>query len=267
MNALKARLLAGEYVTAAWAELGNADIAEILVRHGWDVIVIDGEHGTGDLEDWIAVARAVEAAGGTPLLRVPDGSDTTLKKALDRGFRSIIVPMVNSAEQAQAIARSCLYPPRGARGYAAPILRCSDWGSRAGYARDESHEELLLFVQCEHPDSVADLARIAAVPGIDGIFLGPNDLASMMGHLERMDAADPQAAFAKVEAAGAEAGTILATVTGGGRGWADLKARGFRLVVGPNDVSLLVAGACGALSDRDADLGDNAPMKAVPQKY
>lgn len=254
MNDLKARLAAGELVTAAWAELGHPDVAEIMVRHGWRTVVIDGEHGLGDLETWVAVARAVEAAGGEVVLRVPDGSDTTLKRVLDRGFRSLVVPMVNSAAQARAIARSCRYPMRGARGYAAPIVRASGFGARPAYARDEAHDDLLLFVQCEHPDSLSSLAEIAAVPGIDGIFLGPNDLAAAMGHLEDLEQPDVQTALARVEAAAAEAGVVLATVTGGGRGWRDLRARGFRLVVGPNDVSLLVEGAGTAALSRDADL-------------
>lgn len=240
MNTLKARLLNGDFVPAAWAELGNADIAEILVHHGWKTIVVDGEHGVGDLETWVAVARAVEAAGGEVLLRVPDGSDTTLKKVLDRGFRSIIVPMVNSAAQAEAIASSCRYPPRGTRGYAAPILRASDYGARPDYARETSHDELLLFVQCETPAAVKALPEIAAVPGIDGIFLGPNDLSAMMGHLERMDDPEVQATLAEVDKAASATGTLMATVTGGGRGWADLRRLGYRLVAGVNEVSLLV---------------------------
>lgn len=254
MNPLKTRLTSGEFVTAAWAELGHPDVAEILVRHGWTTVVIDGEHGLGDLEDWVTIARAIEAAGGEVILRVPDGSDTVLKRVLDRGFKSIIVPMVNSADHARAIARSCRYPSRGGRGYAAPIVRASHFGTRPGYARDEAHEELLLLVQCEHPDAVAALPEIAAVDGIDGIFLGPNDLSATMGHLERMEDPEPQAAFAEVEQAVKASGKLFATVTGGGRGWADLRDRGLNLVVGVNDVSLLIESTRAALAARDADL-------------
>ncbi len=254
MNPLKSRLAAGEFVTAAWAELGNPDAAEILVRHGWSVIVIDGEHGTGGLEDWVATARAVEAAGGEAVLRVPDGSDTMLKRVLDRGFRSLIVPMVNTAEQAGAIAASCRYPPLGRRGYAAPIVRASGFGARPAYARDEAHDDLLLMVQCEHADAVDNFAAIAAVPGIDMIFVGPNDLAGSVGKLERLTDAEPQALLARIEAAAAASGTPLGTIVGAGRGWNDLKRLGYRLAVGPNDISLLIAGAAAAARDRDEGL-------------
>jgi 4-hydroxy-2-oxoheptanedioate aldolase len=259
MNTLKSRLRAGEFITAAWAELGSPDIAEMLVRHGWPVVVIDGEHGIGDLETWVALSRAIEAAGGTVMLRVPDGSDTTLKKVLDRGFRSLVVPMVNSAEQARAIAASCRYAVRGTggtgRGYAAPIVRGSDFGTRPDYAVRSANEDLLLFVQCETPESVAALPDICAVEGVDGIFLGPNDLAAAMGHIEEMEHAAPQAAFAEVEAAVRKAGKLLATVPGGGRDWAGLKARGFHLVAGVNDVSMVMGAARAAAAERDANLG------------
>lgn len=258
MNPLKTRLLKGTFVTAAWAELGNADVAEIMVRHGWPTVLIDGEHGVGDLETWVAVARAVEAAGGEVILRVPDGNDTTLKRVLDRGFRSLVVPMVNSAEQAESIARFCRYPLRGqggvGRGYAAPIVRGSDFGTRADYAVRSAAEDLLLFVQCETPQSVAALSGICAVEGIDGIFLGPNDLAATLGHTEQMDHAVPQAAYAEVEAKVAAAGKLLATVPGGGRSWADLKAKGFHLVAGVNDVSFVIGAAQAAAQARDAEL-------------
>lgn len=254
MNRLKARIAAGEHVTAAWAELGSPDNAEILVRHGWPVIVIDGEHGIGSLEDWVAIARAVEAAGGEPVLRVPDGSDTVLKRVLDRGFRSLIVPQVNTAAQAAAIAASCRYPGMGRRGYAAPIVRASGFGQRPGYARHEANDEVFVMVQCEHVEAVDNLAAIAAVPGIDLIFVGPNDLAGSIDRLERMLEPEPQALLARIEAGAKAAGKPLGTITGAGRGWADLKRLGYSFVIGPNDVSLLCAGARAAAAERDGAL-------------
>ncbi|EBA06904.1 HpcH/HpaI aldolase family protein [Sagittula stellata] len=272
MNALKSRLLDGEFITAAWAELGCPDIAEILVRHGWPVVLIDGEHGIGDLETWVSVARAVEAAGGEVILRVPDGTDTVLKKVLDRGFRSLVVPMVNTVEQARQIARSCHYPVRGTggigRGYAAPIVRGSDYGTRPDYALRTANEDVLVFVQCETPESVSAIAEIAGVDGIDGVFLGPNDLAATLGHIEDMDHATPQAAYAEVEAKVLGAGKLLATVPGGGRNFAILRQKGFGLVAGVNEVSLLVDGIRAAAAARDAELGlDVAGIAAAPGRY
>lgn len=250
MNPLKQRLRAGEVLKAAWVELANPDVAEIMVRHGWDVIVIDGEHGSGTLEDWVATARAVEAAGGEVVLRVPEGSDALLKRVLDRGFRSIIVPMVNSAEDAARIAGACRYPGLGRRGYAAPIVRASRFGATPDYARAAAAEELLLIVQCEHVDAVEGIEAMLRVDGVDMIFIGPNDLAGSMDLLERLEEGALWDAFRRVEAATRAAGGMLGTITGPGRGWVELTGLGYQLIIGPNDVSLLIAGARAAAQAR-----------------
>ena len=267
MTTLKHRLKSGEFIAAAWVELGNADIAEALVRNGWPVIVIDGEHGVGDIEDWVGVARAVEAAGGEVVLRVPVGDETLLKRVLDRGFRSILVPQVNTAEAAHAIAGFCRYPPIGRRGYAAPIVRASAYGARPGYALTESHEELLLMVQCEHAESVENLAAITAVEGIDMIFVGPNDLAGSIAHLERLSEPEPQALLKRIESFAAANGTQLGTIVGAGRDWTELRDLGYRFVIGPNDVSLIVQGALRAAADRDSALGGVVAGAAPARTY
>lgn len=263
MNRLKQRLLSGETVTAAWSEMGSPDNAEAMASNGWPVIVIDGEHGIGDLETWVAIARAVEAAGGEVVLRVPEATEALLKRVLDRGFRSIMVPQVNTAEHAAAIASWCRYPPVGRRGYAAPIVRASRHGAVADYAR-RAHEELLLLVQIEHHEAVANLAAISAVPGVDMLFVGPNDLSASIDRLETMEAEETQAMLKHVEAEASRLGAMLGTVTGGGRTIGDLARLGYRLIVAPNDVSLLVAGARAAAAERDAMLaevfGEKAPQ-------
>lgn len=250
MNPLKRRLRAGEVLKAAWVELASPDVAEILVRHGWDVIVIDGEHGIGTLEDWVATARAVEAAGGEVILRVPEGSDALLKRVLDRGFRSLIVPMVNTAEDAARIAASCRYPGQGRRGYAAPVVRASRYGATPDYATRAAAEELLLAVQCEHVDAVAGIEALARVEGVDMIFIGPNDLAGSMDLLERLEAPQLLDACRRVEAATLAAGRMLGTITGPGRDWGTLSGLGYQLIVGPNDIALLIAGARAAAQAR-----------------
>ena len=157
---------------------------------------------------------------GAPLLvailRVPEGSDALLKRVLDRGFRSIIVPMVNSAQEAARIAAACRYPPLGRRGYAAPVVRGSGFGSVPGYALHAAAEELLLIVQCEHADAVAGIEALAAVDGVDMVFIGPNDLAGSMGLLEQLEAPALHAAFQRVEQAVAASGKMLGTITGPG---------------------------------------------------
>lgn len=253
MNRLKQRLLSGETVTAAWSEMGSPDNAEAMARNGWPVIVIDGEHGIGDLETWVAIARAVQSAGGDVVLRVPEASEALLKRVLDRGFDSIMVPQVNTAAQAAAIASWCRYPPLGRRGYAAPIVRASRYGDAADYAR-AAHEELLLMVQIEHHEAVDNLAAIGAVPGVDMLFVGPNDLSASIDRLEAMESAETQTMLARIETEAAGLSAMLGTVTGGGRGIADLARLGYRLIVAQNDVSLLVGAARAAAAERDREL-------------
>jgi len=253
-NRLKARLAAGETVCAAWLEFGAPEVAEALVHAGWDVIVIDCEHGSAGLEDGLKLIRAVEAAGGDAVVRVPDGQEATLKRALDRGARSLMVPMVNSPALAASVAGFCRYPPLGRRGYAAPIVRASDYGVRADYAA-VAHEELLLMVQIEHIDAVRDFDAIMAVPGVDMAFVGPNDLAGSIDLLERMEAPASLAALAEIERKATASGAQLGTIIGAGRGYADLRGLGYRFIVGPNDLSLLMGAARAAAAARDGELG------------
>ncbi|SEB61802.1 HpcH/HpaI aldolase family protein [Nitratireductor aquibiodomus] len=259
-NLLKQRLMAGETIAATWINTGSPEACDIVVNAGWDVVVIDCEHGAAPLEDGLSLIRVVQAAGGQAVLRVPDSSDTTLKRALDRGAQSIIVPMVNSVAQAKAIARSCLYPPRGARGYAAPIVRGSLYGRKADYAQ-KAHEDLLVMVQCEHVDAVAHLKDIAAVDGIDMAFVGPNDLSGSIGLLEQLEHPELKKLKQQIEQTAREANLRLGTITGGGRSYAELREAGYRFIVGPSDVGLLFSAARQAHQEMLAELSPGA--KAV----
>ncbi|SIS82441.1 HpcH/HpaI aldolase family protein [Phaeovulum vinaykumarii] len=254
MTPLKTRVLAGEMVPAAWCDFGSADVAEAMVHNGWPVQVIDGEHGIGDLERWVGIARAIEAAGGTPILRVPEGAPALLKRVLDRGFRSIIVPMVNTAEQARQIVEACLYPGQGgARGFGAPLARAAGFGARTDYVT-EAGDELLLILQCETVEAVENLAQICAVPGVGMIFIGPNDLSGSMGMLGQLAAPEFHAMLARIEATCAAAGMPLGTITGPGRGYSVLRDKGYRLAVAEADVVLLARAAAAAAQARDAEL-------------
>ncbi|WP_353472429.1 aldolase/citrate lyase family protein [Salipiger sp. H15] len=264
-NKLKARLKAGETVTAAWFELGSPEVAELLVYSGWDVLVIDCEHGSAGLEAGLNLLRAVEGAGGEAVIRVPDASEATLKRALDRGARSIMVPMVHSAALAREIASYCLYAPRGRRGYAAPIVRATNWGNLPGYAA-AAHEELLLMVQVEHVDTVGEISEIAKVEGIDMAFVGPNDFAASMNLLEQTEHPEVRARIAEAETAALAGGLLLGTITGvagPGRSYSDLRSAGYRFIVGPNDVGLLAGAARAAKAQAAKDLGE-ADTEAAP---
>ena len=252
-NRVKRRLEAGETVCAIWADFGSANVAEAAALNGWDVVLVDCEHGLADLANALDIIRAAEAAGADAVLRLPDAAETTCKRALDMGARSLMVPMIASAEAAAALVDLCRYPPRGRRGYAAPIARASGFGSWGDYAA-QAHDDLLLIAQIEHVDAVPLAGEIAAVEGVDMLFVGPYDLAASMGLIGEPTAPEVLREIARIEEAARGAGALLGTITTEGRGWAELRGLGHRFIAGPNDVAILSAGARAAAEERDRAL-------------
>jgi len=244
-NRLKRRLAAGERLTGLWLQSASATLAELSVMAGFEVVLIDNEHGPASLETTMELLRAVEAAGGMPVVRVPWNDQVYLKRVLDLGAQSLMIPMVESAAEAEAAVRACRYPPRGRRGYAAPIARAASYGLDADYVR-HAHEELLLMLQIESEPAVGAIADIAAVDGVDLLFLGANDLAGSIGRLEALDQPDAASLIARAEAAIAATGRWMGTVPRPDADARNLFAAGHRLVIGPSDLALYRAAAVAA---------------------
>ncbi len=246
-NPIKAALKRGEVVPGIWCHTGSPDLAEAAARLGWPSVYVDLEHGPIGLDQAVHIHRAVLSAGGDVVLRVPSNDPVVLKHALDRGFRTIMVPMVNSAAEAEALANACRYPPAGERGYAAAVVRGSGYGVMEGYLA-RANDELLLIAQIEHVEAVPKIAEIAAVPGIDALFIGPNDLAGSIGKLERLGEPDVLALCETVERETLASGVYLGSILRPGRTYGDLVKVGAQLIAGPSDVALFVEGARGALA-------------------
>ncbi len=247
-NNIKAAMLRGETVVAMWSSTGSPDLAEAAVHRGWPTILIDNEHGVGNLDTAVAIHRAVLAAGGDCIIRVPSSDPTHLKLVADRGFRSIMVPMINTAADAKAIADATRYPPRGMRGYAAPVVRGSYFGANGSYMRT-AHEDFLLIAQIEHKDAVDNIKEIAAVDGIDCLFLGPNDMAGSIGKLEELDHPDVLALCERVEKETLAAGKLFGSIVRPERPPVKLKEVGCTLIAGPSDLSIFLKGAVDARAD------------------
>jgi 4-hydroxy-2-oxoheptanedioate aldolase len=229
-----------------WSATASPDLAEAAVRIGWPCLFVDNEHGVADLDKAVAVHRAAMAAGGDVVLRVPSADPVQLKLVLDRGFRSIMAPMINSAEEARAFVSACRYPPLGTRGFAAPIVRGSGWGTIPDYVKS-GHDDLLLIAQIEHKDAVERIGAIAAVDGIDALFIGPNDLAGSLGLLEALDHPDVMTLCERVEREVVASGKWFGSIVRPGRSPAELKACGCRLIAGPSDIGLFLDGARASL--------------------
>ncbi|MEM8699315.1 MAG: aldolase/citrate lyase family protein [Pseudomonadota bacterium] len=179
-----------------WSALASPVAAEIHAGSGWDWVLVDMEHAPNDLPQVLAQAQAL-AAGPAPVLCRPAWNDTILiKRILDIGVQTLIVPYVQNAEEARAAVAATRYPPDGVRGVAGGG-RAAGYGRVAGYA-GKAASEIAVVVQVETAATVDRIEEIASVPGIDALFVGPADLAASMGHLG--DMAHPEVE-AKIEEA------------------------------------------------------------------
>ena len=168
-----------------WLGLANPTTAEICAGAGFDWLLIDGEHAPNGVADVMLQAQVIAAYPGShAIARVPVGDAVLIKQFLDTGVQTLLVPMVNSAEQAAHCVAACRYPQDdgqgGVRGMAG--ARASRWGRYPAYAR-EANEQVCLLVQVETREALAALDAIAATPGVDGVFIGPADLSASMGHV------------------------------------------------------------------------------------
>ena len=242
-QSFKARLRAGEAANGFWVELFSSTAAEVMSLAGYDSAMIDLEHGAADLTDAVAVMRAMAGSGCTPLVRVPANDPAWIKRVLDAGAQGVMVPAVNDAAEAEAAVAACHYPPRGIRGMAAPIVRASRYGEDwRGYV-EAIGRSVMTICQVETRAAVENVAEIAAVPGLDMIFVGPFDLSASLGHMGEPDHPDVRAAIASVEAAAKAAGCLLGAIPTPERSPAELYRDGYNLVLADIDLALVREGA------------------------
>ncbi|MHC2999532.1 HpcH/HpaI aldolase family protein [Microbacterium sp. HJ5] len=188
-----------------WVCSGSPLVAEICAGAGLDWLLIDMEHSPNGLESVLAQLQAVAAYSVTPVVRVPIGDVVTLKQVLDLGAQNILVPMVSSASEAGALVEAVRYPPRGRRGVGSALARSARWNRVDDYLA-HADDHVSLFVQIETVEGVEAAAEIAAVDGIDGVFVGPSDLAASMGLLGQQTHPDVVAAVVRAFEAVRDAG-------------------------------------------------------------
>ncbi|ANN18051.1 2-dehydro-3-deoxyglucarate aldolase [Amycolatopsis orientalis] len=176
-----------------WVTSGSPVVAEICAGSGLGWLLVDTEHSPAGLETVESLLRTIAAYPITPMVRAPSGDPVALKQLLDLGAQNVLVPMVDSAEQAEAVVRAVRYPPRGVRGVGSALSRSARWNRVEDYLT-KADEFTSLFVQIESTAGVADAAKIAAVDGVDGVFVGPSDLAASMGLLGQQTHPDVTAA-------------------------------------------------------------------------
>ena len=220
VNAFKRGLREGRPLIGLWSVLADAAVAELLGSAGFDWLCIDMEHAPNELPDVQAQLQALRGATTSPIVRPPWNDMVWMKRVLDLGAQTLLIPYVQTAEEAAEAVSFVRYPPAGRRGVAGGT-RATQWGRIPDYTR-RVEEELCLLVQVESRQGLASLDAIAATPGVDGVFIGPADLSADMGHPGDPQHAEVQAAIEdavrRIRAAGKAAG-ILARGEAAGRRW------------------------------------------------
>jgi len=241
-NPFKAALCAGRPQIGLWQALGSPYTAEICATAGFDWLLLDAEHGPNTLSTILPQLQAIAGHPSHPVVRLPAGETRLIKQYLDIGAASLLIPFVESAEQAQALVAAVRYPPDGVRGVASGLVRASRWGLRSDYLH-AADLEICLLLQIETPRGVENLDAILDVEGVDGVFIGPADLSAAMGHRGDPGHEAVQAeiahAIGRIRARGRAAG-ILATDPAHIRRYREL---GCVFVAVGSDVAILAQGA------------------------
>lgn len=180
-NTFKKRLLAGERSVGLWMGFCDPYVAELVGRSGFDWLLIDAEHSPNDLPTIMRQLQVLDPLPSDAVLRLPVGDTVLIKQVLDAGAQTLLIPMVNTAEQAKQLVASMRYAPNGIRGMGGALARITDFGREMDYVQT-ADDQMCLLVQIETREAVENLDEILAVEGVDGLFVGPADLSADYGY-------------------------------------------------------------------------------------
>ncbi|MDB6182204.1 HpcH/HpaI aldolase/citrate lyase family protein [Paracoccus fistulariae] len=211
VNPFKHAIASGQLQLGCWLGLADPYIAEISAGAGFDWLLVDGEHAPNDLRSIVAQLQVIAARDSHAVVRPPIGETWIIKQLLDAGAQSLLIPMVETAGQARALVDAVTYPPHGVRGVGSALARASDFAAIGDYLTT-ARQEICLLAQVENRKGLEALDEILSVDGLDGVFIGPSDLAADMGFLGQAGAADVKAAvlsaIEKIVASGKAAGIL-----------------------------------------------------------
>ncbi len=248
-NPVKKKLQSGQPTFGSWLSLGDLYATRVFARLGWDWLTLDIEHAPIDWSQAAAIFAAVADAGCVPLARVPEGSHHYIKRVLDAGAWGIVVPMVDTVEQAKLAIAAAKYPPEGNRSVGGG-MHSMNFAASAGDYYSRANDEILVVLQTESPRGVENAEAIYSLPGCDAIFIGPNDL--------RFQMRTPDGTFPTPEAHEAmvqrviEVGKKVGTPTGihamSPQSALDRAAQGMQFIAMGSELKLMTEGAQGALA-------------------
>ncbi len=240
-NPLKERLKAGRAAIGCWVSIPDPAVMEILAELGPDWLMIDTEHGPADDATVENLLRAAKGTAVVPLVRVAANDAALIKKALDRGARGVLVPLVSSPEEAERAVQACRYPPLGIRGVAGS--RANRYGLDLSEYFERWNEDVLVGCQVETAPALERVEAIAGVPGVDLLFVGPNDLSAALGCFRQFSHPDYQKALQRVVQAARAAGVAAGYMASGPEEARLRIEQGFQFVSLSSDARLLQAAA------------------------
>lgn len=191
-NKIKDFFRQGKSTFGIWNCLTNSYAAEICAGAGFDWVLIDGEHAPFDLQSILANHQAISSHNCGIIVRPPSADPVVIKQLLDVGVQSLLIPLIETVKQAEQLVQAISYPPKGIRGVGSALSRAAQWNRVTDYF-EKVQEEMCLIIQIETVKGMQNIDAICQVDGIDGVFIGPADLAASMGMLGQMNHADVKA--------------------------------------------------------------------------
>jgi len=254
-NKVKHDVLAGKKVLAAWCQAASNITAEVLAGSGLDMIIIDCEHGPSDFQMLISQLQAMQGYEAVPFVRAPWNDFVQIKKILDTGVYGVLVPYVQTAEEARQAVAAMKYPPQGIRGVAGSTRAAHFGNDSLGYFQ-KANEEIMTLIAIETQKGIDNLDAILAVEGLDGVFVGPVDLATSLGHLGNPNFQEVQEKIDYVEQKVIKSGKILMAL---GNDWESARKKfekGAQIVICMSDTTSLGALARNNVRSFHAYLGE-----------
>lgn len=206
MTSLRRRLLNGETTVGSWITMGHTVVAEIMSKAGFDWLTVDMEHSAITLAEAQHLVQVIDLSGCVPLVRVGANDPNLIKRAMDTGAHGVVVPMVNSRQDAERAVGAVKYPPRGFRGVG--LARAQRFGADFEAYRQWNDSESVVVVQVEHIKAVENLEDILKVEGVDGFIVGPYDLSGSIGHPGQFDHPRVSEALAEVRRIADKSGAL-----------------------------------------------------------
>ena len=210
-NKFKAALQGEKKLYGMFLGIPNTSVAELCAGAGFDWLIIDGEHSPFDIQSIMAHLQAMSSFPVSAIVRPVEGQTAIIKQMLDIGAQSLLIPMVDTPEQAELMVRSCKYPPEGIRGFGTAMARAAQWNRIPDYLH-KANDEVCLIVQIETVLGLENIDAISAVDGVDAVFIGPSDLSASMGYVGQQDHPDVVdavcKAIASINASGKAAGVL-----------------------------------------------------------